>query len=262
MGVYVERLGDGFPVVLLPWAGLDHAVLASACEPALSRVEHWARLYADLPGTGKSPPVGTSSDDVLDAVAEGLGAVLDGGERFALVGCSYGGYLAAGLARRMPHRVAGLLLVCSATRARLQDRDLGGLSPAVAEPGWLDGVPGDLHEYFGQTIGHQAAGVAGRVAHAFALCAPSDERYLAELRSRYRLADEDSPRPFTGPTTLVTGRKDRLAGYRDQFAALGRYPRGTYVAHADAGHFLPFEQPTFFASVTRQWLAECGSESP
>ncbi|MHB8506186.1 MAG: alpha/beta fold hydrolase, partial [Acidimicrobiales bacterium] len=179
------------------------------------------------------------------------------GERFALLGCSYGGYLAAGLARRLPDRVLGLLTICAGMRARLQDRDLSGLTPPTPEAGWLRDVPRELHDFFTHEIGHQTAAVANRIARALALGGPSNDRYLADLRNRFRLADEDRPRTYPGPTTLLAGRKDRVAGYRDHFAAVARYPRGTYVAHADAGHFLPFEQPTFFASVTRSWLADC-----
>ena len=261
MLLFGQVLGEGPPIVVLPWLGVDHAVMASACEPALSRQEHWSRLYLDLPGTGKSPLVGTSSDDVLDAVRQTIDATLARGERFALVGCSYGGYLAAGLARRIPDRVIGLLAVCAGVRARLQDRDLSGLSPPTPQQGWLGDVPRELHDFCTHEIGHQTATVANRVARALALGGPSNERYLADLRNRFRLADEDRGGAYPGPATLMAGRKDRVAGYRDQFAALARYPRGTYLAHADAGHFLPFEQPTFFASVTRSWLATCVSAS-
>ncbi|MHB8505967.1 MAG: alpha/beta fold hydrolase, partial [Acidimicrobiales bacterium] len=84
MKLFGQVLGEGPPIVLLPWLGVDHAVMASACEPGLSRQERWSRLYLDLPGTGKSPIVGVSSDDVLDAVQESVTATLPPGERVAL----------------------------------------------------------------------------------------------------------------------------------------------------------------------------------
>jgi pimeloyl-ACP methyl ester carboxylesterase len=51
--------------------------------------------------------------------------------------------------------------------------------------------------------------------------------------------------------TILAGRRDRVAGYLDQLAALARYPHGSHVALADAGHYLPFEQPDAFSSFAR-----------
>jgi hypothetical protein len=85
-----------------------------------------------------------SSDAVLDAVSETVRSIL-GSDPYLLAGCSYGGYLAAALARRTPAQVAGLLLVCTGTKIQPETRNLSGVRPATPEPGWLDGVPVDLH---------------------------------------------------------------------------------------------------------------------
>jgi pimeloyl-ACP methyl ester carboxylesterase len=104
----------------------------------------WQRIYLDLPGTGGSSPVEPSSDAVLDAVSETVRSIL-GSDPYLLAGCSYGGYLAAALARRTPAQVAGLLLVCTGTKIQPETRNLSGVRPATPEPGWLDGVPVDLN---------------------------------------------------------------------------------------------------------------------
>lgn len=240
--------------MVLPWFGLDATVSAAAFEPAFAATRNCRRIYVDLPGTGESAPVDARSDAVLAAVVETVDAML-ADEPFALVGCSYGGYLAAALTRRMPHRIRALLLVCSGVRILPEDRDLAGLHQAVPEPGWLAVVPDALHAHFARAIGRQTADVAARIAAPLAAAKPTDEAYLEALRSSgYQLADEASEATFNGTVTMLSGRQDRVAGYRDQFAAMRRYPRGTFIAVGEAGHYLPFEQPERFAVVLRDWL--------
>jgi pimeloyl-ACP methyl ester carboxylesterase len=261
--------GEGRPIVMLPGFGLDGAVMAAACEPAFAQLpagqdghagQRWRRIYLDLPGTGASPAGKPTADAVLAAVQDTI-AELVGDAPYRLVGHSFGGYLAAGLARRKPDRMTGLFLICCGARIRPADRDLSGVLPSAPEPGWLDGVPEDLREHFGHGIGHQTRAVADRVTAAFDLRAPVDDEYLAALRPEgYRLPDEDeaSATEFTGPVALLAGRRDRIAGYRDPFAALARYPGGSYTVLADAGHYLPFEQPERFAAHILDWLTQIG----
>ena len=44
--------------------------------------------------------------------------------------------------------------------------------------------------------------------------------------------------PFPGPSLMVTGRQDAMAGYRDAWNILENFPRATYVVLDRAGHFL------------------------
>jgi pimeloyl-ACP methyl ester carboxylesterase len=230
--------------------------MVAAFEPVFSDLAGWRRIYLDLPGTGASPPSSARSDAVLDAVAATVDEMLDG-DRFLLAGCSYGGYLAAGLVRRMPQRVVGLLAVCAGVKIRPEERNLFGVLPSAPQPQWLANVPMALHGHFSQAIGRQTRAVADRVAHAFAGCGPTDDDYLNELRAKgYPLSDEGDDVPFEGTVMLLAGRRDRIAGYVDLVDALPAYPRGNFVAVGDAGHYLPFEKPGLFKAVTRDWLAE------
>ncbi len=56
----------------------------------------------------------------------------------------------------------------------------------------------------------------------------------------------------------MAGRRDLVAGYADQFAALELYADGAYAVVPEAGHYLPFEQPDVFAELTGQWPARLG----
>lgn len=117
-------------------------------------------------------------------------------------------------------------------------------------------MPTELHSHFSRNIGHQTRRVANRVARALRLAGPTDDAYLGRLRSAgYQLFDEGSARSVDGDVTILAGRADRITGHLDQFDALARYPQGSYVALSGAGHYLPFEQPERFRSVTLDWLA-------
>jgi pimeloyl-ACP methyl ester carboxylesterase len=246
--------GDGRPIVMLPWFALAGAAAEAAFEPALAPLVGWRRVYVDLPGTGSSPAVGSTSDAVLDAVAAAADALVGG--RFVLAGCSYGGYIASGLARRMPGRVAGLVLVSSGVRIDPAERNLDGVAPSTPDADWLADVPPELHEHFERAIGVQTRAVASRTAAAFAACPPADDAYLEHLRATgYGLSDEASAATYDGPTLMLIGRSDRVAGYRDQLDAMARYPHGDYVALSGTGHYLPLERTAAFADVVSHWLA-------
>ena len=257
-------LGAGRPVVLLPGFALDSSVMRLACEPAFADPatagsgERWQRIYLDLPGTGGSPAGEPTSEAVLGAVQDTIGDLI-GDTPYLIVGHSYGGYLAAGLARRNPAQAAGLFLVCIGSKISPDDRDLSGVLPSTPEPGWLEGVPEALREHVAHAVGQQTPAAADRVAAALEGRGSLDEEYLDALRpAGYRLRDEAAAdQTFPGPVTLLTGRRDRIAGYRDALASLSSYPHGNFTALADAGHYLPFEQPETFVLSLRTWLASC-----
>lgn len=256
MALAHETRGDGRPLVVLPWFGLDHGSVVAAFEPVFAGRPGWRRTYVDLPGTGASPGGEPTSDAVRAAVIELLASF---GGPVALAGCSYGGYIAAGVARQAPERVAGLLLVCSGVRIVAAERTLPP-TPAGAPPdGWLGGVRPDLAGHLTTALGRRTAAVAERVSAVVAAAQTSDDEFLDRLRpAGYRLSDEDAAVTYPGPAALLAGRQDLVAGYADQFAALEHYPDGAYAVVPEAGHYLPFEQPDVFAELTGQWLARLG----
>lgn len=257
MSLHVHTRGEGRPVIVLPSFSLDHNAMAEVFEPAFAAIAGWSRLYLDLPGTGASPPGDPRSDAVLGEVVRTIDLML-GNQRFLAVGWSYGGYLAAGLARRLPQRIGGLLMMCTGFKIRPQDRNLAGVLPSTPEPGWLADVPANLHDHFTHAIGCQTAAVAKRAATVLARNGPTDEPYLAALQTNgFALSDEDAPTPCGAPVSFLTGRRDRVTGYVSLFEALGHYHHAGYLAISNAGHYLPLEQPRLFAAAAHSWLDEC-----
>ena len=244
-------------MLCLPAFSLARSAMVAALEPALAASTGLRRIYPDLPGTGESPGGPANSDGVVDTLSEFVDREI-GSTPFLIVGWSYGGYLAAALARRRPEQVAGLLLICHGSRIRPADRDVAA-APVVSEDAdWLVDVPPDLRAHLSVALGNRTRETAERVAAVVVASGPGDEDYLERLRSAgYQLSDEDSTLVYPGPTSVIAGRQDYIAGYADQFRTLASYPSASYAVLADAGHYLPFEQPEAFRGLTLDWLARC-----
>jgi pimeloyl-ACP methyl ester carboxylesterase len=243
------------PVVVgLPMFNLTRAVTADAFRPAFAGAG-LREIYPDLPGHGDSPAgCRPDSESVLATVCAWLEAYVDG--PVLLAGGSYGAYLAAGIARRRPDLVRGLLLVCPAINTAPDRRDLPGPAMDEAPAGWLDEAPAELRPHFDMALGRRTPAVVRTVLAALGALDHGDEEFRAKLRGGpgFALLDEDDDVPFDGPVSVIAGRHDRVAGYADQFRVMRRYPRGTYAAIDEAGHYLPFEQPELLRALSQAWL--------
>ena len=257
MTLHIESYGSGRPVIVLPSFSLDNAAMAEAFEPAFGDTPDWKRMYVDLPGTGGSPPGEPRSDAVLDDVINAIRTEL-GDQNFVVTGWSYGGYLAAGVVRRLSQQISGLMMVCSGFKILAADRDLSGVLDSTPESGWLESVAPGLRDHLSHAVGVQTAEVAERITAALGRNGPTDDAYLASLRTDdFALSDEDEPTPYDGPVSFLTGRRDRVIGYVGLYRALSLYDHSTYVAVSDAGHYLPLEQPGVFAAFMGSWLDQC-----
>lgn len=59
--------------------------------------------------------------------------------------------------------------------------------------------------------------------------------------------------PFTGPSLIISARQDAIAGYRDAWNILEKYPRATYVVLDRAGHQLE-EKEGLVNALMNEWL--------
>jgi pimeloyl-ACP methyl ester carboxylesterase len=252
-----EEHGSGQAMVCLHPIGADRSVMIAAMEPAVAAAglgSRIRRIYPDLPGCGESAPVAPASEAVLAAITA-LAERERAGGPVLLAGWSYGGYLAAALARRQPDAVAGLLLICCGPRIMPADRQPPPGPPPAGPPGWLDGLPADLRDYFTRALGNRTAASTATVAGALGAARPCDEEYLQELRtSGWRLPDEDAAAAYPGPASVLAGRGDWILGVPDAFRLFTTLPGADFAVFAEAGHFLPLEQPARFGAAVADWL--------
>jgi pimeloyl-ACP methyl ester carboxylesterase len=252
-----QIFGSGRPLVVLPTAGLDGSVMALVFEPLFEDQESgvWQRIYLDLPGTGLSPAGEPYADAIVGYIQETISDCVSDSP-FALLGWSYGAYLGAGLIRRWPDRVAGFFSICGGVRIALEHRDLSGVMETAADDDWLRGVDEQHHASLEYALGMKHSAVAVRVAELMAKNRPTNDHYFQELHAKgYALSDEEDRHTYSGPTSIVVGRSDRIAGFKDQFTMIDRFPDAQYAALPGVGHFVPVEAPAQFRETLHAWLA-------
>jgi pimeloyl-ACP methyl ester carboxylesterase len=262
LDVYTHIAGEGTPVVMVHGMGVDHRTMTGCMEPVFqARGEGWRRIYFDLPGMGRTPGAAwiRNSDGMLGLVLDFIEAVIPG-ERFVIVGESYGGYLVRAVVRQWPQRALGVLLICPLVVADDAERDLPSrtiLRPAGALRARLSEEERHFLDLFlvNQSPRHcrrfQAEMLAGLEA--------GDPAFQATIRQtadayRFGFDVEDLSTPFEGPGLILAGRQDCLVGYRDAWRLLDTYQRATFAVLDLAGHGLQMEQEGLFNALVDEWL--------
>lgn len=248
---FVEH-GHGIPLVALHGAGVDHRETEAAVE-AIIAPGGYRRVYPDLPGMGRSSAEGlTGNQDVVRLLGEFVEA-LDAGP-VLLLGHSYGGYLARGVAARRPDLVRGLALMCPAA-----DRSTR--------------VPG--HEVVHHTTAAEAelddAHHAGFAEYFVVRTPTTARRYRNHVLPGKRLADRAAlgrifadwtvdltGAAFNGPTLIAAGRNDSVVGYADATELVEHYRHATLAVIDGAGHALLHERPELVAALVHDWLQRAG----
>ena len=261
--IHYEERGEGRPIVFLHGWTLDHSLELVDYEPIFEARTGWRRLYADLPGMGRSTAKAiTNQDDMLGAVLVFIDRVV-GGERFLLAGTSLGGYLARAVAVRRRAQVAGLLLRQPAVIADTTRRTLPAFAPVVRDDALVAAVPEPERTALGNVLVQTpdylaAARKKSRTLYQPALAATAP--LAGEIRAdpgrygfSFDLAAEE--RGFAAPTLVITGRQDTTVGYRDAWAILESYPRATFAVLDCADHTWPVEAPNLLAPLVDDWLS-------
>jgi len=109
-GLAVRTAGDGPPLILTHGGGGSWLHWIRNIGPF---AEHFTVHAIDQPGFGDSPDISpeTDLDGFLDMMCDAVGELCPGKMRFNLVGFSFGGMLAAGIAARFANRVARVSLL-------------------------------------------------------------------------------------------------------------------------------------------------------
>jgi pimeloyl-ACP methyl ester carboxylesterase len=259
LSLYYERYGVGRPLVSLHGFGPDHHLMTGCMEPLFRERRGWQRLYPDLPGMGKTPGPDwlTRSDQILDAVLAFIDDLLPA-RRFALVGESYGGYLARGIVHRRPEQVDGLLLICPVVIAERAPRTLPPHVTLVKDETFLAQLDPDQRAGFDTFAVVQTSRTWQRTRREVQVgFEVADRTFLSRLQEQggYALSfDPDAGPPFEKPTLILAARQDATVGYRDAWPLLANYPRATFAVLDRAGHNLQIEQEDVFNALVSEWL--------
>jgi proline iminopeptidase len=267
--LYVEIKGEGRPLLAIHGGlGLDHSYF----EPWLDPLESGFQLiYPDLRGEGRSAGV-ADSEFTLDKMIDDLEAlrIALGIKRWAVLGHSYGGFLAQAYALKYSDAVAGLVLADTSPAPRL-------ISGEAARPWLAARMTPSIAAAFGE-IAKLAAGSVPeggdeqfktlwhKVLQVYFDAAPPETLILAD-KTVYRehafvlgarLTDGFDARPalarLTMPTLIVVGARDAILPLDHSEALAKAIPGARLEVFDRSGHFPFIEEPARFVAAIRSFL--------
>lgn len=251
--IYFAARGEsGAPLVFIHGAGDSHLVWNGQ----LAAFADVARTFAlDLPGHGHS--TGTGRTTILE-YAHIVRAFLDKLhlEQAILVGASMGGAIAQTLARQVPERLMGLVLVGTGAKLRV--------APQI-----LQGLENDFEKAARELVEHFYAPIP-----LTSLSSGADETLEALKEKSFRQLVVTGRAVVTGdflacdafdtraslheiaaPTLVVCGREDSMTPLKYSEYLAQQIPQSQLVVIEQAGHMVMLEQPAAFHSALRAWLA-------
>lgn len=255
--IYYEEAGIGRPLLCLHGMPLDHRSIANDLEPIFANRSGWHRLYPDLPGMGKTRAADwiTCQDQILDVLIGFVDTVIPG-ERLAVAGSSYGGYLARGLVHQLGSQMDGLFLDAPAIETDAARQHLPQPLVIHEDPDFLAALA-PTEQILREIVVVQSMGLLTRFREvsgpAFVI---ADNAFIQRLGQQFAFSfDVDTlPAPFPAPALFLTGRQDNVCGYQDAYQILDNYPRASYVVLDRAGHVLSVEQKALFRALVNEWL--------
>jgi len=243
-----------------PLVYLHSATGESAMAPAVLEglADSYDVVAAVFPGFGQSE--GIEKIDGPEDAAFHLLDVIDqlGLERPALMGMSFGGWMAAELACRWPDRVSRLVLV-NAVGLHLDDAPIKEIFGR--DPGELaEDLFADQEHPLAQAM-HQMSTLSQMAAEIpFDLIKPVLQSLAATARVGWNpyLHNPKLPQRLyrvTVPALVVRGSDDRLvpAAHADRWVTL--LPDARRADVAGAGHLVALEKPAELAALAREFLS-------
>ncbi|OZC87734.1 alpha/beta hydrolase [Rhodococcus sp. 05-340-1] len=257
---YARVRGTGTPVLLLHGFTIDHRMMLPLDRHFSDRESE--RHYLDLPGSGRSPRLKTmSSGGIVETVSKYIDTYF-GDQDFALVGASYGGFLARALHVRYRSRVLGSFLIAPAVRSA-EHRTLSADVAVVERDNFeLDVDESDrvfLDSFRAISPRHTRASWSEYHHHVVPGYRAHDRDAAQELLLHYNVEpvpEESLTSPLGGINVVITGKQDSVVGWRDQLALVDYYDRHTYVALDGAGHNVHLDQPLLVGALLEAWLSE------
>ena len=256
--VHYEERGEGRPILLFHGMPADHRNMVHTFEPVFEKRPGWRRIYPDMPGHGQTPRADwiKTEEDKLRVGLELLDTIAPG-ERFLVIGASYGGYVALGA-------------------VYLRAADIDGVALLVTNPLREGGTVG-IHQVFERDDGAVASlgeDEQGFLKMATKQNARAIEAFRTNIKPAILAADHEFlervtpfpfdvstlPEPFPRPALVLNARQDGATGYLDALAMVEAFPRGTFAVLDRAGHPLPREQPVLFRALMDDWLDRVEAE--
>ena len=215
------------------------------------------RLFHDqIVAVGDAMLADLNADESIEAMAERL--LRDAPSRFALVGLSLGGIVAAEVVRQAPLRVAGLALIDT-------NLDAPNVGQLETRRRWAAEVrSGHFPLVVAELLPQMTACPAehGALITKMALAAGP----AAFLRQNAALLQRSDRRPSLSsievPTLVACGALDTVCPPTIHADLADRTPHARLAVVVEAGHLSTIDQPAALTSALMDWLKLCNNHQP
>ena len=256
-----SRASDAPVALLLHGLGYWSEAAWSRIVPQLDPQLRYVAL--DLPGFGASEKPAAPYDAAYFRAAMGEVASSLGLERFALIGHSLGGFIAADYAGFHPHRVSHLALIAPAGFSREPRHVVFALAAAIAPWVFSRRPPRRLVRYtLERSVADRSAldpAIEDRAYHL-----SQDAALRRALAGIYGNALGALARPsvvhagfarYRGPVLCAWGAHDRFAPKRGLRDVVRVYPHAQTLVLSRSGHQPMIEEPAPLGAALRAFLA-------
>lgn len=258
--VHYEVFGEGKPMIILPGWGLNTRLTAYEAEPYFQGRVGWKRIYIDPPGHGKTPGKDwiTNQDKMLEVILACIDKLTEG-QRFCLIGISLGAYLARGVRLYRAELIDGIAMIIPIILAEDHQRTLPLHTVLVEDPEVRADITPAEADLYDMAVVHTRKWLDyQRSFPEIPETETGNPQFLSRIREKpqnyaFSFDVDQVSKPFPGPSLIITGRQDAVAGYKDSWNILEKYPRATYVVFDRAGHLLE-DKANLVNTLINDWL--------
>ncbi len=221
------------------------------CDSAL-----WDRMRDDLAARAPLTFGDLSRGATIEAMAQDVLAAAPG--RFVAVGFSMGGYVAREIVRRVPARVAGLVLIATSSRADTPQR----ARHKAAALGRFESAPFDgvSRTSIAGALAPDREGDEALIDHIQAMGRRLGRETFLRQTALARVGDTDRLGTIACPTLVVAGEHDRLRDISQLRELNAGIAGSTLAVVPGSGHMVPLEAPQALAGLIAGWLGRALNE--
>ena len=264
--IAVTERGAGEAVVLLHGGGPGASGMSNYARNVDALAQRFRVIVPDLPGYGRSSRHIDQSDPFGD-LAGAVRGLLDalGIDRAHLVGNSYGGAAALRLTLDRPDRVGRLILMGPGGIGTTRRPPTPGLKRLLAYYGGEGPTRAKLERFIRDDLVHDGTAVPAQMIEERYRASIDPEvvanpplRRPAGLRTLLRMdlmRDKRLSRAAT-PTLVLWGADDKVNRPSGGMLLAERMPRCDLYLVAGTGHWVQWERPDLFNSLTAAFLCE------
>ncbi len=265
-GFNLKIIGAGTPVIMLHGFFIDQTSMVAACEPIFSQSD-FKRIYFDQPGMGLNSNIEgiENADDMIqcigDFVKETIGEI-----PFYLVGMSYGGYLARGLAHALKDQCLGMFLFAPVVFPKFDQRKLPAHEVVYEDMAYTNTLePSEVEQLRESNVIITRRIVERQKLEFDEAISKANGAFLEAYQSNGYEASfniDENASNFNGTLLILAGKQDSGVGYEDQFLLSQKYKRASYMVLDGAGHGLHIEKEQIFNHMLEQWIDDIKGRKP